>query len=349
MKNIAFIGSVLIAITLAPGRAGAQEIETNRLSLSARLGFNVSVRFHGLTTLMSPPGPSRTTPRGDRYNFDDGYMLTDISGNAGGQTWYWGYDDSSRQISGNSIMLSRTTLASGATPTVTLNNDEPNLGAELAYQRWLGSKGDLRYGVELAGNYMSLNVNDSRPIAAKATRTTYPFAFTPGNTPPSASSSSPYQGSYQGPGFVINDAEGAPTVTTIPGGATLIGNRDFDANIWGFRLGPYLELPLGKRFKAGISGGLAGAFIDADVSWHETATIAGRRGPALSGGGHDDDMRWGFYVGGNVAYQISQRWSALLSVQYQDVGTYKHSFSGRQVEADLGKSIFLNIGVGWNF
>src|SRR5438093_447177 len=137
MKKIAFICFILTAS--AGIFSAANAAETNRLSLSARLGFNVSVRFHGLTVLPAPPAPSRTTPRGDMYNYDDGYVLTDISGNAGGQTWYWGYDDSSRQIQNNAILLSRTTVGPGASPSTTLD-DEPSFGAELAYQRLLGTK-----------------------------------------------------------------------------------------------------------------------------------------------------------------------------------------------------------------
>jgi hypothetical protein len=349
MKKLAFICLSLISAGLMLRRAGAVEIETNRLSLSARLGFNVSVHFHGLTTLPAPPAPSRTNPRGDSYNYDDGYVLTDISGNAGGQTWYWGYDDSSRQIQNNSILLSRTTLGPDASPSTTLKDDEPYLGVELAYQRLLGTKDKLHYGVELAGNYMSLSESDSHPIAMNATRTSYPFAFTPGTTPPSATSAMPYQGSYQGPGFVISDTPGAPIITNIPGGAVLNGSRHFDADIWGFRLGPYLEYPLDSKFKVGISGGLAGAIVDADVSWTETVSIAGRRSVPVSGGGHNSDMLWGFYVGANAAYRFSERWSAIAGVQYQDAGNYKHSFSGREVDADFGSSVLVTIGVGWNF
>ena len=101
--------------------------------------------------------------------------------------------------------------------------------------------------------------------------------------------------------------------------------------------------------KVGLSGGLAGAIVDADVTWSETVTIAGRHSPVLTGGGHNTDLLWGFYVGGNVAFQISERWSAILGVQYQDVGTYSHSFSGRQVDANLGHSVFMTAGLGWSF
>ena len=349
MKKITHLCLILSATALLDCSAAGADTETNRLSLSARLGFNVSVRFHGLATLPAPPAPSRTTPRGDNYNYDDGYVLTDISGNAGGQTWYWGYDDSSRQIQNDSILLSRTTLGAGASPSMRLKDDEPSPGLELAYQRLLGTKGRLHYGLELAGNFMNVSQSDNRPVAMNATRTAYPFAFTPGTTPPSASPNMPYQGSYEGPGFVISDTAGAPTVSNIPGGAVLNGSRRFDADIWGFRLGPYLEWPVTPRINIGLSGGLAGALVDADVSWSETVTIAGRRSPTLSGGGSDGELLWGFYLDATASYRFSERWSAILGVQYQDVGTYSHSFSGRRVDADLGHSVFVTLGVGWNF
>src|SRR5207245_10146200 len=126
------------------------EAVTNLLTLSARFGFNISARFKGLNTLPPPATAARKTGQGDLYNYDDGYVLTDSSGSFGGQTWYWGYDDSSRQISGNNILMSRNSLASGA-PSVTIE-DDPSYGAELVYSRLLGVRGRLHFGVELAGN-----------------------------------------------------------------------------------------------------------------------------------------------------------------------------------------------------
>ena len=72
----------------------------NRVTVSARFGFNFSAKFKGLSALPQPI-TSRFTSRGDRYNYDDGYVLTDISGNQGSQTWYWGYDNSGSQIALN--------------------------------------------------------------------------------------------------------------------------------------------------------------------------------------------------------------------------------------------------------
>ncbi|TAK94613.1 MAG: hypothetical protein EPO07_16465, partial [Verrucomicrobia bacterium] len=83
-----------VAIAVLPAAVRAEEYVTNRLSASARLGFNMSARFRGTTVGLPLSGTPRVAPHGENYNYDDGYVLTDTSGNYGGQTWYWGYDNS---------------------------------------------------------------------------------------------------------------------------------------------------------------------------------------------------------------------------------------------------------------
>src|SRR5688572_15733902 len=132
------------------------DILTNRLSLSARFGFNISGKFKGIGDglFATPPvNPRRTPPQagrpnGDPYNYENGYLLTDISGNFGGETTYWGYDDSASQISGNTILLSRSIANSSVS-----GKDEsaaPTYGGELVYNPHLGEHGRKRYGIEIA-------------------------------------------------------------------------------------------------------------------------------------------------------------------------------------------------------
>src|SRR5258706_507018 len=167
MKPYKNYWSVLIAVCLcASAAAYGQQEETNRLTLSARFGFNISARFKGLSTL-PPPSATRKTPGGDNYNYDDGYVLTDNSGNFGGQTWYWGYDDSSRQVSGNNVVMSRSTLE-GSAGSASADGD-PSYGAELVYSRLLFTKDRLRLGVELAANYLNLSLSDSSTVSAAVT------------------------------------------------------------------------------------------------------------------------------------------------------------------------------------
>src|SRR6266436_3350227 len=125
------IGSLVLVIniSLLPLVAKADD-DTNRLTFSARLGFNISARFKPIPAPIQPSVP-RIAPDGQPFNYDDGYVHTDVSGNFGGQTWNWGYDNSSRQVVGNTVEMSRTT-SGGNVPTSTLDSNAGD-GFELAY------------------------------------------------------------------------------------------------------------------------------------------------------------------------------------------------------------------------
>ena len=319
--------------------------DTNRLdrfSLNARFGLNISAKFKRAS--MSLTAPPRTTPDGNRYNYDDGYVLTDVSGNYGGQTWNWGYDQHS-QIGDNTILMHRSTVLADAPSVTGVDEDNPQCGFEFAYDRELGKRDKLHYGLEAAVNYMNLSFKDTSPFSANVSRLTDAFPFTPGTTPPTA----PYQGSFNGPGFVLGSTPASSTTALIPGGATVVDQRNFDADIWGFRLGPYAEYPLGRNVDLWFSGGLAAALLDGSASRKETASLAGGGTMVSSGGGSDFGLLWGGYLSAKVSWQLSERWSAEGGVQYQYLGTYEHNFGGQVVQLDLSKSMFITIGLGYSF
>src|SRR5450756_336258 len=159
------------ALLLATAVSAEQDAQTylnstNRVTLSLRLGFNISGKFKGVGTTFAPGAPlanTRFTPQGDKYNYDDGYVLADASGSKDGLTWYWGYDNASQvNASGaNSIDFHRTDAV--GLPGDRSNNDSPYLGAELAYNYELG-KNDWRhlyYGIEAAVNFMPVSFGGS--------------------------------------------------------------------------------------------------------------------------------------------------------------------------------------------
>lgn len=352
---------VALAAALFATAACAEEIVTNRLSASLRFGLNLSARFKGtLGPVTLPPGTlPRLTPNGQAYNYDDGYLFTDVSGNEGGQTWYWGYDNSAAYPAGqvsdgvafpaNTILLSRST-ANGDFVSPSMQ-DDPHLGVEVTYNRHLGTKRGVHYGVEAAVNYLSISLRDSRSYSGTTSRTTDAFPFTPGTTPPGASPSNPYQGSYDGWGFLLGDTPVATATAVVPGGFAIAGTREFEADLWGGRLGPYLDLALGSstNWYLWLSGGLAVGLLSAEASWSETLSLPGPVALASLGRGSDCDVLWGWYVGANISYDINERWSAVAGVQFQDLGRYSHDFGGRTVELDLSKSIFITMGASYRF
>jgi hypothetical protein len=354
------------ALLLATAVSAEQDLRTylnstNRVTLSLRYGLNMNGRFKGgrpgaAAAFALPSAGARRTPEGDLYNYDNGYVLTDISGNAGNQTWYWGYDNSSQvNLANNTISFDRATIAnvpagSGAGG----DNDSPKMGAELAYNYEIGLKDEwhhLRYGVELAVNWLPLTLSQQGGYGVARTLVTDVYGYTPGTTPPGygVPGELPYQGSFNGPNFLLNVPPLSSVSTALPG-ATFLVQQQFDANLWGFRLGPYLEMPLSKRWSLHLSGGLAVGLLDGDASWRETLSVPGGTGSkTLHGGGSDTQLLWGYYVGLSAAYQISQHWGLEAGVQFQDLGVYDHNFGGRSVELDLSKSVFLHAGLSYSF
>jgi hypothetical protein len=348
MKRNSLITVVLAGAALAAVNANAGDPITNRLSLSLRVPFNIKAKFTGAMTV-GAGGSTRTTPNGATYNYDDGYVFNDVSGSGDGLTWYWGYDDSASQVdsANNAILLSRTTGdASLSSPDM---DDDGSIGFELAYAKELGRGESTRYGFEAALNFMSLGMSSGGSYRATGTRTVDSYAFTPGTTPPGASAGSEYQGTFDGPGFVI--ASTAFSSTTVAGGpiGTVSGLRSLDADVWGGRIGPYLEWDLDDNVSVSVSGGLALGLVDVSARWDESLTLDGGGTFTDAGSGSDDALQFGFYLAANLNWRLSDHWSAVGGVQYQNLGTYDESFGTRGVELDLSKSLFFTIGVGYSF
>src|SRR5262245_29054397 len=82
------------SILFSPVAANAQlePGSLNRFRLSGRAVVNIKGGFTDVGSLALNPG-RHLTPDGSPYNYLDGYVLTDVSTNAGGLTWNWGYDN----------------------------------------------------------------------------------------------------------------------------------------------------------------------------------------------------------------------------------------------------------------
>jgi hypothetical protein len=333
---------------------------TNRLTLSARFGFNISGKFTGAGSAFSsgvPLAAGRRTPDGDPYNYDNGYVLPKYGGSNPQYpyTWYWGYDAASQVNAGAQNIGFDRTIATGL-PSETASDDSSYVGAELTWTHELGRNEThrLSYGFEAAFNFMPIDFNSGGLSSATLSRSTDTFGYTSGTTPPGYTDPSqlPYQGTFQGPGFVIGDSPSAPPVTTSVPGATFLAQQQFDSNLWGFRLGPYLEYLLSDKWNLRLVGGLAVGLLDAQANWQETLTLpASLGGGALnaSGQGNDLSVLWGFYAGLDVGYQFSKSWGVEVGAQFQDLGVYNHDFGGRTAELDLSSSIFVHAGITWTF
>jgi len=84
--------------------------------------------------------------------------------------------------------------------------------------------------------------------------------------------------------------------------------------------------------------------MDSSLSWRESTVSA-----VISGTGRHTDLLLGGYAGVNASWRFSEQWSAVAGAQYQTLGNYIHTFGTQKVELNLSESIFLMVGLGYNF
>jgi hypothetical protein len=328
-----------VALAVAPLAARAQatdEAEWNHFGVDFRLGLNIKAKFSNIGAATSQPAPP--TGGGVDHTYTDGFVRVDSSGDHGGLTWNWAYQNAS-QAPGNDTLLMHTASTDGATSG---GNDNPRLGFEADYARDLAHFGWGRWGIKLTFGYTDLNIRDSQPLNANVSLITDAYALG-GVSPPLA----PYTGSFSGPGPVIGDTP-TRTTTMVPGGALITGSRQMDAILYDLRLGPYFELPLVDQLTCQVGGGLAVGLVDSTFSFSDTTTTVAGAVPA-AGGNQQTDAMVGFYAEAGLAYQIMPEASLFTGAQLQCLGEFNQSAAGREAQLDLRRSIFFVLGVQWHF
>ena len=105
-----------------------------RVGVSYRMSYNISARFRNLGGFASASRPGPATGSNVDRTYDNGFNKVDVSGNAGGQTWFWGYNDAS-QIVGDTVVMSSSSSSGNVSSEA---SDDPHHGMEVTYNLELG-------------------------------------------------------------------------------------------------------------------------------------------------------------------------------------------------------------------
>ena len=326
--------SILLLLGLVHSVAFAGAHSTNRLSVAARVGFNIKANFDYAAG--SAGAPPQFTPDGDAYNYDDGYVLTDVSGNAGGVTTYWGYDGAA-QDTGTEILMSRTSTVAGSGPS-SMDASDPQIGAEVTYSHELEVEKNWRFGFDFAASFQPLKYEDQSSFNPVTSTTTDSFGYA-GVAPPAA----PYQGTFNGPGFLLNSTPSSST--TVPGaiGPLTQGKSELEGTLWGLRVGPYMEFPLGDHFAVHCAGGLSLAWLDVNVDWSTTG------GVTANGGGTDSEILSGAFLGADFLWHVTEKWSAVVGAEFEYLNDWEGDFGGSTVQFDFSRSLYATLGISRAF
>jgi hypothetical protein len=297
----------------------------NRFSFGPTFGFNFKARFYDNIN----PGPAA----GDaNHTYNDGYVLVDSSGDAGGLTRNWGYQNASQVAGGN--------INYHAIQDYSSTSGNPQYGAELIYQRVLGPlpflSGD--WGLETGFGFTELDLRENLGGTAPATIDSFPLN---GVIPPGAG----YNGTSSGPGPLLGDT---PTRTATS--AAVSGYQKLSGQLFSLRLGPLAEWNLTHKLTLAASVGLTLAPTKVDYDFSETGVLAAGGG-VITESGHSSKTKllYGPYVGAMLHYDLSKCWDVYVGARFQHLDKLDVSSGGHTAQLDPGLTVYATAGLTWKF
>ncbi len=347
MKTIQMMGWGLPVCALAAGVVQGED-DLNRLSVNGKYSVNAKGSFTSSTPAanIGPLGGGAGTQR----FYNDGFVGTDISGNAGGRTWNWSYNDNAQMPVAGTLNFHTST---SPTDGITRNSGDGGLpGLEVRLGRVLGSfdlGGGMKVNWGLFGglSYAHLNLRDNGTQSGAISVTRDSYTVGPG-TP-----LAPYPGPpnpVAGPGPLIPDAPASRT--PFAGTATSTVRNELSGGLYSLTLGPFFELPLGDKWQIDLGVGAVAAAARRGYSFSESTTITtpvGVPGVQRSGEVRSTDWLFGAGVRLGVAYNLSDMITVELGVDYQHLGSASQTVNGKTARLDLENVIGFTGGVRWRF
>lgn len=308
--------------------------------------LGLEAKFNGLGTFQSPFTP-QPLGGGIDYEYDDGFVRVDSSGNAGGQTWNWGYENDSQYDPSGTGSINMSITNSQSNGRVDEHDNANGFEAFAYYDMGKVAFGPLRdanatWGFRGGLQYARVEMDNRADLSTTLITTIDSFDLG-GQIPPSA----PYSGSFFGPGVLLSDS---PTRSVVVGGSGLItGSRDLDADVFVTQFGSYLEIPLCRKFsvtaEAGVCLGIASGSYDFESS--TTVTDLGTQ----TSSGHDSATRFlpGVYAGFSGIYQLTEDWGIQASGRYQYLKPFELGANGSDATLSFDSAFVVSLGVLYSF
>jgi len=334
--NRIVLSTTLTLAAAAPFAAHAEDSsgddDLNRFSLGPRIGMNFQAHFRSLAPNSLSAGPAAGGANG---HYLDGYVLGDSSGNAGGLTWNWGYQNAS-QVVGDTMQFHSAPSTSISSAGDSSSTSDAQLGLELVYQRILGHLpfgSSTRWGLETGFGYTDIDLHDNSSSIQNTTFSTDAYQLN-GVLPPSAG----YHGTFQGPGALLGDT---PTQTSTSIFNLLPSQQKLSGQLLTIRLGPFAEWNFTSKFSLAASAGLAlaPASIDYDFSGVSQSSLHSSK----------TDLLYGAFVGATLRYDFARHWGAYIGAQFQCLTDMNITAGAHSAQFDPGATIYLTAGLSFKF
>jgi hypothetical protein len=311
---------------------------TRHFRIGALVGLNISANFNTSGTF----GISGNNPAKGIY--DDGYVHTDQTGNAGGYTSYWGYNNAS-QFNAATHQLQMHASSGYATSGGGSTSGDVFPGFELAYGDNYWYWKHARVGWELGFGLLPITISDNQSQSATVTQTTYNFN-TGGVVVPGA----PYQGGSSGQGPLIPGSPASQSQQVYSSG-TVAGSHSLNVDLYTIRLGPSFFWDVTERVGVSLGAGPAVGIVDGNYSYSEVIT-AGGVSSHNSGRVDGTEVVFGGYVNAAVMYHVQdlgRNADFYVSLQYMPMGDATLGSGGRDGQLNLGGQVYISAGINWPF
>lgn len=311
----------------------------NLFRVGARTMFDVGLRFRDTgTSIANQAGPA--TGGGQDRTYADGFVRVDASANDGGQTWFWGYRNDAQYRPGDSA-LDFHAYSGNPYGDAFDASDDLRWGGEFAYTRIVGPCMGGRWGIDLGFDWTDFRLDDGGSFSGSLTQLTDSYALV-GVIPPSA----PYSGSSAGPGPLLSDS---PTRTFGPLPTTVNGHYSLSGSLYGFKLGPMIEVPLGDHVSAQLSAGLAVALFDADLEFNEVASVASGATWVRDGRGGSRDWLFGGYARAQLTLRLTDALGLYGAAEFQGLEGTAFSAGSREAQLDFDSTFQFAAGLTLRF
>lgn len=330
---------LVVVFTLTTSLAQYRDLGSkNRFAVGARLQFNISADMKNI------PVPANAGPF-----FDDGAVADDSSLNAGGKTWNWSFVNTNQIVQTPGGPALELHGAPSPRDGTTDRLEQPlQYGFELTYGRelfYFGNKEDpMILGIEASfgGSALGLEMNNTVYGTVARSGMRFPFGSV---IPPNL----PYTGSFEGPGPLIT-TNGIPIATTMES-ASATQNAKIEGTYWGFRLGPFFELPLDRGWELQFATGISIVHADAKLTYLEGFAITGLGGaqPQRTDSQSRADWLFGFYAEARAQFWMTDFVALYGGVQYQILEDFTLQAANKEATVDFGNSIGVVLGVIYAF
>ncbi len=329
----------LAALALVVGWGGMAEAQiitnwTRHFRVGGVVGLNMSADFK-MNGTFNVSGGSRPGI------FDDGYVLTDDTGNAGGYTSNWGYQNASQYDPGNRTLTLHSSLAFNMNTKNEVDGGN-HAGLDLVYGGKIMKSGDALFNWEFGFMWLPMTMKDTRPLATTFNRSSLVF-----DTGDIVMPEAPYNGGPSGLGPTIRDTGTPGASESSPG--TITGSRKLDVTLYNFRLGPAMHWEVSKWFAFSVSGGGAMGFTTCNYRYNERINVSDGGQNSNRGNFDNTDTVFGTYANVTLLVHTKEKADIFVSAQYMMLDTVSVSSGGREASLDLGGGIYLSAGINWPF